>query len=355
MADKKRNDIDDIIADVKQLLDEEPVSPEENYSEWLYQQGRQGETFVQVPEESPRSRRTDKKKKKRRGWKWLLGLFLAFVVFCLAMWFVFARQPVAETTNGDRKPGVSTILLAGTDAGGMRSDTMMLLNVDQVKGEMSLISLPRDTYVSGYSVPKLNSAIGAGGIEELMERVTGLIGYRPDGYVLVDLDGFVSVVDAVGGIKFNVPQDMYYHDPVQDLLIDLKAGEQKLKGKDAMGLVRYRSGYAQADLKRVEVQRDFIKAAMEQIISVKNLPKVPAMMSVVLANVDTDMGMDHFVWLAKAMLVCDKESIRMETMPGYTKTIKGGSYYIIDKTAAMQLLNECCNPYKADLTAEDLQ
>lgn len=350
MANNKKNDIDEIIADVKELLEEKPVSPEDDYSEWLYRQGGQEDSNAENP---VRSRK--RKKRKRRGLKWLLGILLAFVLFCLAMWFIFARQPVADETLGDRKAGVSTILLAGTDAGGMRSDTMMLLNVNQVSGEMSLISLPRDTYVSGYSVPKLNSAIGAGGMEELMERVTGLIGYRPDGYVLVDLDGFVSVVDAVGGIKFNVPQDMYYHDPVQDLLIDLKAGEQKLKGKDAMGLVRYRSGYAQADLKRVEVQREFIKAAMEQIVRVKNLPKVPAMMSIVMANVDTDMGMDNFVWLAKAVLVCDKENIRMETMPGYTKSIKGGSYFVIDKTAAAELLNECCNPYETDLTPEAMQ
>ena len=344
MKDKNDN-VDEIIADVKQFLEEEPASPEENYSEWLYQQGRQEE---QPPAPGKR------KKKKRRGWKWLLGILLVFVAFCLAMWFIFAQQPVAEDGLGDRRSGVSTVLLAGTDAGGMRSDTMMLLNVDQTNGAMSLISLPRDTYVSGYSVPKLNSAIGAGGMEELMERVTGLIGYRPDGYVLVDLEGFVSVVDAVGGIRFDVPQDMYYDDPVQDLHIDLKAGMQKLKGTDAMGLVRYRSGYARADLERVEVQRDFLKAAMNQIISVKNIANVPRLMTIVMANTDTDMGMDNFVWLAKAMLVCDKENIRMETMPGYTKSINGGSYFVVDDAKAAALLNECCNPYAYALTAEDL-
>ena len=345
-----RNNIDDILEDVKQYLDKEPADPKKDYSQWLYEQGGQEEqtATVSVPV------RRKKKKKKKKFWKWLLGLVLVLVVIWMALWFVFAKQPVADEGIGDRKPGVSTVLLAGTDAGGMRTDTMMLLNVDQTKGEMSLISLPRDTYVSGYSVPKLNSAVGAGGMEELMERVTTLIGYRPDGYVLVDLDGFVSVVDAVGGIKFDVPQDMYYHDPVQDLLIDLKAGEQRLKGKDAMGLVRYRSGYARADLERVEVQRDFMKAALKQVVSAKNLPKVPALMSIVFSNVESDMGMNNFVWLAKAMLVCDKENIRMETMPGYTKMINGGSYFVMDKTEMAALLNECCNPYKVELTAEAL-
>lgn len=350
MTKRRFDDVDDLIADVKNILDEKPASAEDDYSEWLYQQGTCEEEHVQEPEEAnrPPIRRRKKRRKKHRLLKFVLGLFLAFVLFCLAMWFIFAKQPVAEDSVGDRKAGASTVLLVGTDAGGMRSDTMMLMHVDQSAGTMSLISLPRDTYVSGYSVPKLNSAIGAGGIEELMERVTQLIGYRPDGYVLVDLEGFVSVVDAVGGIKFNVPQDMYYHDPVQDLLIDLKAGEQTLKGKDAMGLVRYRSGYARADLQRVEVQRDFMKAALNQVVSVKNLPKVPALLSIVFSNVESDMDMNNFVWLAKAMLVCDKANIRMETLPGYTQMINGGSYFVMDEAAATALFNECCNPYQLE-------
>lgn len=344
-----KDNIDEILADVKQYLEEEPADPKKDYSQWLYEQGKKPEETV--AEQRPRRK---KRRKKRRLLKGILVLLLAMAVVFTAIGLLFARQPVAEETLGERKVGVSTVLLAGTDAGGMRTDTMMLLSIDRRKGAMSLISLPRDTYVSGYSVPKLNSAIGAGGVEELLERVTGLIGYRPDGYVLVDLDGFISVVNAVGGIKFDVPQDMYYHDPVQDLLIDLKAGEQRLWGKDAMGLVRYRSGYAQADLKRVEVQRNFLKAAMKQVVNLKTLPKAPLLMSIVMSNVETDMGMDNFIWLAKAMLTCGKDDIRMETLPGYTKMMNGGSYFVIDKSAAAELLNECCNPYDYTLTAEDL-
>ena len=345
-----KNNIDDILEDVKQYLDEEPADPKKDYSQWLYEQGHKEEQQAETITTPPRRK---KKKKKKKLLKVLLILLLAFVLVFSAMWLFFAKQPVAEN-DAERKSGVSTVLLAGTDAGGMRTDTMMLLNVNQLKGEMSLISLPRDTYVSGYKVPKLNSAIGIGGMEELMERVTGLIGYRPDGYVLVDLDGFVDVVNAVGGIKFDVPQDMYYHDPVQDFLIDLKAGEQRLRGKDAMGLVRYRSGYARADLERVEVQRDFMKAALKQVVNVKNLPKVPALMSIVMNNVESDMGMDNFLWLAKAMLVSDKENIRMETLPGYTKMINGGSYFVMDKAESVALFNECCNPYEAEITVEAL-
>ena len=354
MNEHRRDEIDDIIADAKRLLDDEPQDPKKNYSEWLYQQGRQTEPAGEESFTPPPHCRRKRKKRGKKLLLWLLGILLAAVLAFLAIWFFCSEQPVAEDALAERKAGSSTILLAGTDAGGTRTDTMMLLHVDASSGVCSLISLPRDTYVSGYSVPKLNSAVGAGGMDELMERVTQIIGYRPDGYVLVDLDSFISVVDAVGGIKFDVPQDMYYYDPAQDLTIDLKAGEQRLSGYEAMGLVRFRSGYAEADLKRVEVQRDFIKAAMDQIIRVKNLPKVPGMMTAVLANTESNMGMENYMWLATTLLVCDVANIRTETISGYPKYMNGGSYFVVDKTAAAQLLNECCNPYEYTLTAEDL-
>ena len=250
------------------------------------------------------------------------------------------------------------MLLAGTDADGTRTDTMVLLHVNGEDGAISLISLPRDTYVSGgYSVPKLNSAYGAGGggadgMEELLGQVQNLIGYRPDGYMLVELDGFRKIVNAIGGVEFDVPMDMHYSDPVQDLEIDLRAGRQRLDGEKAMELVRFRSGYAEADLARVRVQRDFLKAALQQTVSVKNVVKAPAVLSIVLANTTTDLDAANLAWLAKTALVCDKENVAMETLPGAPRMISGGSYYVVDAAAAAALLNECCNPYTAEITAD---
>ena len=81
---------------------------------------------------------------------------------------------------------------------------------------------------------------------------------------MIDLSCFIDLVDLFGGVEFNVPQDMFYDDPAQDLHIALNAGEQTLDGEQAMGLVRYRYGYTMADLDRVNVQRAFIQAAIEQ-------------------------------------------------------------------------------------------
>ena len=163
---------------------------------------------------------------------------------------LLAKQPKAEETLGARRDGCSTILLAGTDKSGDRTDTVMLLSVDRSAKRLTLLSIPRDTKVnSTYTPHKINIAYGVNGkdqegMEALMDYVTELVGFRPDGYVLIDLDVFVDLVDKMGGVKFDVPCDMDYSDPAQDLTIDLKAGMQRLNGEQAMGLVRFRSGYA---------------------------------------------------------------------------------------------------------------
>ena len=102
--------------------------------------------------------------------------------------------------------------------------------------------------------------------------------------MLVSLDAFVDIVDLMGGIEFDVPMDMFYEDPSQDLYIDLKAGLQKLDGYEAMGLVRFRKGYVDQDLGRVDIQRQFISACMDQWLTISNIGKVPRVLSTMQAS-----------------------------------------------------------------------
>ncbi|MBQ3072106.1 MAG: LCP family protein [Oscillospiraceae bacterium] len=351
--------LEELIDDTKTFLDEH--EPE--------QQPRE-ETPEQRELPTPEARRADrqrrnKKRKKRKALVWIGLLLLLIAAF--AIWFFSAGQPTGgemrldEETCAERKAGTCSVLLAGTDEGGMRTDTMLLLHLDASARKASLISLPRDTYIRGsYGVAKLNSALGAGGggeegMQELLRQVTDLIGYRPDGYALIDLDGFVDMIDLLGGIKFDVPQDMYYNDPTQDLHIDLKAGMQRLNGEEAMGVVRYRSGYAQADLRRVEVQRDFLKAAAEQYLNIVHLPKAPLLVSKFAASTTTDLSSGNLMWIARTLLSCDREQIQMQTLPGVPRMRSGVSYYLVNAEEAAQLLNECANPYQTEITADMLK
>jgi len=307
-------------------------------------------------EEPPRRRRRRRKTHRLRNFLLVL-LLLLLVPIGLAL--LLARQPVAAEGLGARKPGVSTILLAGTDRSDDRTDTLILLTLDRRGRRASLVSIPRDTLVNGpYSVPKINGVYGVNGggeegIDMLLQRVGECIGFEPDGYALIDLDAFVDLVDAMGGVKFDVPQDMYYDDPSQDLHIALSAGEQRLDGQQAMGLVRFRKGYTQADLQRVSVQRDFLAAAAKQWLGPKLLFKAPALLKLFQENVETDLTTGNLVWAA-AGLMAARSNLTAATLPGTARDILGGSYYVLDPGAVAGMVNELCNPYEKAVTTDGL-
>ena len=300
-----------------------------------------------------------RRKKRHPILKLLLCLLVLVVLAAGALW-IFAKQPMTDAPIGARKDGCATILLAGTDKDGTRTDTMILMYLDSNKGEVNLMSLPRDTYTyADLSVPKLNGIYGVNGggkdgMEALMDYVSDFVGYRPDGYILVDLDCFEKLVDIMGGVTFNVPMDMQYEDPAQDLYINLQAGEQKLNGEEAMWVVRYRSGYALADLQRVQVQRDFLKAAVDQWTSPGKFFRSPAASVLLASNTTTDLSLRNLVWVGKVALGARNNGMTMETLPGEAAMISGGSYYVTWPETTAALVNASFNPYEVAITKENI-
>lgn len=295
--------------------------------------------------------RTERQKKKHHFFRKLLVSALVVLVLFTAVCCVIG-QPKADAPDTAllRQEGKCAILLAGTDEEGYRTDTIILVTIDDSEHTVSLLSIPRDTYTSGYSVPKINSACGAagggaGGMEELMDAVENLLGFRPDGYAMVNFDVFARVVDLFGGVDFDVPVDMDYEDPYQDLYIHLKAGEQHLNGEEALQVMRFRSGYAMADLERVNVQRNFVQAAMDQWLNWTVIFRAPIAGAAVLKEVTTDLSPGNCIWLLKALLLCDTDSIVTQTLPGTPQYINGGSYFVPDAYAVAQLMEEYYSPY----------
>ena len=341
---------------------------EQAYADWLYEQDRRD---TEPPREShhrslrhwPEDQEPEDAPPPRKRGHGLRNFVIILLLLALALLAVVAfalpRQPQAASTAA-RKEGVSTILLAGMDQGGMRTDTLMLFSVNRTTRRLSLVSLPRDTLINGsYTVPKLNSVYaanngGSEGVEMLLTRVGEIIGFIPDGYMLIQLDAFVELVDALGGVTFDVPVDMYYNDPSQGLYIDLAAGVQTLTGEEAMGVARFRSGYADADLGRVQVQRALLSAILDQAVSVKGVAKSPQLLNILLKNTDTDLTAANFLWLAESLLLADRSQIDTVTLPGSARYIGGVSYYVLDPASVVQTVNTYCNPYEADITLEDL-
>lgn len=281
-----------------------------------------------------------KRRRRRRGCSFRIFIFLCIIAGLLVLFL--GAQPGA--VNPIDRPDRCNILVTGTDKEGFRTDTIMLLSLDRKEDSIRLLSIPRDTYVeANYSVPKINSACGAAGggaagMEALNGHVEEILGFAPDGYIMVDLDAFVDIVDTMGGVEFNVPQDMDYEDGSQGLYIHLKAGQQHLDGDEAMQLVRFRSGYAMADITRTEVQRQFVKAALTQWIKVENLSKIPELMDIYNSRVTTDLSLRNVLWLGCMALACDISSMTMDVLPGYPADYGYGSFYMPDPYGIEQLL-----------------
>lgn len=205
-----------------------------------------------------------------------------------------------------RRDGVYTCLLMGTDDGNGNADTIMLGVFDTKAKTASLTSIPRDTLVNvNDKYYKINALYAYYGLEGVCEAVTDTLCIPVDFYVAVDLQAFVKIVDEVGGIWFTVPQDMQYSDPTQDLYIDLKEGYQLLDGQHAMQLMRFRSGYADQDLGRVRVQRNFLVAMVKQTISVSNVTKVSSLIQILRQYVQTDMPLDNMIYFATQAIGMD--------------------------------------------------
>ena len=191
-------------------------------------------------------------------------------------------------------------------------------------------------------------------MQELLLRVSEIIGFEPDGYAVVDLSVFEQLVDLMGGITFDVPVDMHYSDPTQGLNIDLQAGRQHLNGEQAMQVARFRSGYATADLGRIEVQRSLVSSALRQWVSPKGMLHLSKAVKLVLEHTNTNLTKANLLWLAESFLLCGRSDIASATLPGYAANFTSGSYYVLDAGGVADIVNRYLNPYEKEVQAAEL-
>ncbi|MEV5837946.1 LCP family protein [Nocardia sp. NPDC052112] len=151
-------------------------------------------------------------------------------------------------------------LATGGEVGPERTDTIMLVHIPK-SGSTTLVSLPRDSYVSipGHGKDKLNAAFAFGGAPLLVQTVETATGVHIDHYAQIGFGGFAGIVDTLGGIDVCVPKAI--DDPLAG--INLAAGCQTLDGPQALGFVRSRAT-ALADVDRMNNQRLFMAALLKK-------------------------------------------------------------------------------------------
>ena len=257
----------------------------------------------------------------------------------------------------ERKGGFYTILLSGLDDDNGGSDTNILMAVDTVNGYVYGASIPRDSKaIIGGKARKINYAYNKGGTELLASTVSEQLGIPVDYTVCVNLQGFTALVDAIGGVDFEVPINMDYDDPIQGLSIHFKKGMQHLSGADALRVVRFRhnndgTGYGSEDLGRMQTQQKFLKAVAKKMLSFENLISNPRKYAEIFGQyVDTDLSVTDLAWFGMQVLGMGVDKIDFSTLPNEWKY----PYIYLDPSETLTLVNTYLNPYVEDRTADDL-
>lgn len=219
------------------------------------------------------------------------------------------------------------------------TDMIMYVKYDVKNGKLFILSIPRDTYVENEYCygNKINAIYRGENIVPLVNEVQELLGENIDYYVIFDTKLVNELVDEIGGVKVEVPFDMKYDDPTQDLHIDLKAGTQILNGKQAEGFVRFRHNndmsvaYAMGDLGRIETQQEFMKAFAKEMINPVNIFKIKSIVSLVLDETKTNITVDDIIRYVLDVAKLDISNIITKTASGTPKYINGISYFLLDE------------------------
>jgi LCP family protein required for cell wall assembly len=294
----------------------------------------------------------------------LLGTYAAAKVWVkMDSWQNKAEKSdfVVSASEQEKIKDVINVAVFGTDEDGFRADVNMVVSFNTTTKELHMISVPRDTRVvltddmidylekEDEYVPNRNGVYGQCKLTEVhayagkgnrcafsVAMLEELLDVEIDYYVKFDLTAFKNVVDAVGGVDFYLPQDMYWDmTDTGGPLINLREGMQHLDGDKAEQLVRFRDGYAQKDLKRIEVQQEFITALIEKVCSSQTLmSKLDDLVEVVLDCTESDVTVTEALKYVKYVKDLDPAKITSDTVPG-----EGGSYFDMDEEGTKELID----------------
>ena len=277
-------------------------------------------------------------------------LLLLILLLCLGAPLLRAQasekkdraEQAEELLSNAHQTQVVRILVMGCDASERLTDSIFILALNSASGEVGVVQIPRDTYAdyTERDYKKINGAWSRLGPAEIRRFYASALGIPLDGFVILNLSDLRRMVDAVGGVDVEIPMDMDYSDPAQGLEIHLKQGRVHLDGRGAEHFVRYRSGYATADLGRLDAQKLFMEAFAERV---QSLPKAQALrlLAASLTALQTDLPLPGILRIVSALEACSAESIRFVTLPG--QAVQGSSgawYYSLNREGALRVCEE---------------
>ena len=323
----------------------------------------------------PVQHRRPQRRKRRLRWGRVFALLIVMAILMTTMFWgaVWAythliNAPQANTAAATDKIGKDevlnkriNVLLLGIDDGDSeaaksepkRTDAIVVLSFDPDEHKISMISIPRDTMVrlpghKGYD--KINAAYAYGGVAMAKQTVANLLRIPIHYYALVNWQGFIEVMNIIGGVDLYVDKDMHYEDPYANLVIDIKHGYQHLDGKRSGQYVRFRSDEL-GDIGRVQRQQKFLKALGLQMFSVENITKIPSIISTIQKSVETDMTTVTTLKAVRSYNILSDNKIRSGMLYGnFYDAPSGTSYWLAKRADIEKSLKEVDIPF---MTAKD--
>ena len=304
----------------------------------------------------------NKRKKSKKGFKWVV-IILLLIIITLGGLFTFQVY-----RNGGGMKGLVTTFV-GTDIDTIKklediyvlcmgqsegmTDTIIVAKYSPKNQQASIMSIPRDSYIgesraSATSYDKINSRYQEDP-QETIDAVNDLTGLNIKYYVTVDTKALRELVDAIGGVEFDVPIDMDYDDSSQDLAIHLKKGYQRLNGEQAEGVVRFRHNndyttypeeYGDNDLGRMRTQREFITTVLKQTLKATNITKINELINIAQKRVETNLSWEIIKNYLVGLLDFDTENLRTGVLPGAPEYINEISFFLVDRDEAKSLVKE---------------
>ena len=224
-----------------------------------------------------------------------------------------------------------------------RSDVIMLLTVDFENKTVDLISVPRDTYAAIYNVDghfKINAAFAKGGsaagdgFAYAMNTVSNLLGVPIQYYAGVNMAGMKAVVDAMGGVDYDVDLRIVLNGRV------LEKGMQHLNGQQVLDYCRARKGYG-TDLNRADRQQRMLFAIFNQLKSKNQLVNLPNVYLGVKDYVNTNLNFEQIAALSMFALDFDTANLRRHTLEGEYISgtpYNGASFYVLYNNKLQELI-----------------
>ncbi len=303
-----------------------------------------------------------KKKKSHKVLKRVLLIILLIILICAGVFTYRVSQ------NGGGLAGLVTTLV-GTDQETVKNlpdfyclligksenmtDTLIVAKYSPSTGDSALLSIPRDSYIGSNKAnasasDKINSKYQISP-QSTIDAVNKLTGLNIKYYLTVDTEALRDLVDAIGGVYFDVPIDMDYDDSSQDLYIHLDKGYQLLNGEQAEWVVRFRHNnngtsypvsYGDNDLGRMRTQREFIMEVAKQTLKIENITKIDDILKIAEEKVETNIDWDTLMEYVPALVSFNADQMKTETLPGIPEYMNNVAFYLVDEDEAKQVVNE---------------